>query len=232
MLGTGEPHASMTVYERDLDGVFGHVVAHVPQLIRNPKYAAVLADWCNGFDEDESDRILVSCDLNPGSSHPQSLTFHWDRVLALCASLDDDEVFGGPSRLLDHLQIPRKIRRQSGPIRNPVLEFSGALTAAAIENSCVNNMPPLSAFDAQEWSWIRRGWERKEHGDRQEEIKRRQDELAKVQRIWAADRGRQLVEAENLMKEWPRTIRRIATGVGAAGGLLRGRVTCWTSNIF
>ncbi|UGA43016.1 AAA family ATPase [Bradyrhizobium quebecense] len=199
----GEAHASMTVYERDLDGIFGHVVAHVPQLIRKPKYAAVLADWCNGFDEDDSGGLLVNCDQNPGPNDPRSLTFHWDRVLALCASLDDDEVFRSPYSLLDYLRIPRKIRRQSGPIRSPVLELSGALTTEAIEKSCVNNMTPLSAFDALEWSWIRRGWERKEYVDRQEEIKRRQDELARVQRIWAADRGRQVAEAENLTKGWP-----------------------------
>ena len=199
----GEPHASMTVYERDLDGIFGHVVAHVPQLIRNQKYAPALANWCNGFGEDDSGGLLVNCDQNPGPNDSRSLTFHWDRVLALCASLEDDEAFRSSSLLLDNLQIPRKIRRQSGPIRNPVLEFSGALTAVSIEKSCVKNMLPLSAFDAQEWSWIRRGWERKEYVDRQGEIKRRQDELTKVQRLWAADHARQLVEAENITKGWP-----------------------------
>jgi DNA polymerase-3 subunit gamma/tau len=198
---TAAPHASIAVFERDLDGIFGHVVAHVPQLFLDPRHAVVLANWCNDFD---SDRLLVSCDLNPGSSHPQSLKFHWDCTLALCASFDDDGVFDGSNRLVDHLKIPHKIRRQSGPVRSTVLEFSGALTEEAFARSCMNNMAPLSAFDVQEWSWIRRGWERREYPDRQEEIKRRGGELARVQRLWALDRGRQLAEAEKLIEKWPR----------------------------
>jgi hypothetical protein len=197
----GEPHASMTVYERDLDGIFGRVVAHIPQLI-DPKYAPVLANWCNGFDDDNSGGPLVNWDQKYGPNDPRSLTFHWDRVLALCGSFDDDGISHSAHSLLDHLRVPRKIRRQSGPIRNQLLDFSGALTTESIEKSCMNNMLPLSAFDAQAWSWIRQGWEHKEFVDRKEEIDRRHSELAQVQRLWGTDHDRQLAEEEKLMKKW------------------------------
>ncbi|EAQ37528.1 DNA polymerase III gamma and tau subunits [Nitrobacter sp. Nb-311A] len=197
----GEPHASMTVYERDLDGVFGRIVAHVPQIV-DPNFATVLADWCNGFNEDNSEGPFVEWDQKCDPKNSTSLTFHWDRVLALCGSFYDDGVSHGACSLLDHLQIPRKIRRPSGPIRSPLLEFSGALTAESIEKSCMNNMLPLSAFDAQAWPWIRRGWEQKEFVDRQGEVNRRRDEIAKIQRLWSGDHSRQLAEVEKLIKNW------------------------------
>ena len=66
--GRDEGFATITLFERDENGVFGLVVAHVPQLTRSsydrPNYAKALGAWCDEFlqnaDIDDQHYIIVS----------------------------------------------------------------------------------------------------------------------------------------------------------------------------
>jgi DNA polymerase III subunit gamma/tau len=168
-------------------------------------YEATLTAWCEKFDTEDINGVSVQVDVIPGPPSGEAVKFHWNRVLGLCAALDDEsDADRSSGRLLDRLKIPPKMRRHPGPIGEGLLEFSGALTVAAIENSSINHMGALSAFDASAWPWIRSGWERKEHTDRQEEIKKRQHAIAQLQKLWASDHDRQRVEVEKLLNEWAR----------------------------
>jgi hypothetical protein len=197
----GEDYANITLFERDVGGVFARVIAHIPQLAGIPNYDSVLRSWCEKFEEDDGGNLVVQMDLNPGPFYKKAMRFHWSHVLSLCASLEEDGAPSGSCRLLDDLQVRR---RPSGPISGPVLEFSGALRAKAIENACAYHMVSLSAFDAKAWGWIRSGWELKEHADRQQEVDIRQQELAKLDRLWAGDHDRYRIEREKRMNEWAR----------------------------
>ena len=202
---TGEPFASITVLERDVGGVLGRVVAHIPQMGKAPGYATTLAQWCESADTDDDNGVLVHFDAYTEKSHARALKFNWDRVLELCAGLGDrDEVSASARELLDDLRIPTAVRRHPGPIQHPVLEFSGFLTATAVEHACANHMLPLSAFDARAWAWIRRGWERPEHIDRQREITERDRQVAEIERLWAKNKDKRQVEIGNLMNDWAR----------------------------
>jgi DNA polymerase-3 subunit gamma/tau len=202
---TGEPYASIAVLERDESGIVGRVVAHIPQIVEAPTYRAALAQWCERFDLENENGVSVELDVYRGKTNAQALKFHWDRLLELCAALDDqDENAASARQLLDDLQISRSVRRNSGPIRHAVLEFSGVLTTMAIERDCANQMMPLSAFDARAWAWIRKGWERAEYTDRQEEIRNRERQLIEVEKLWAKDKERHQAEMDYLMNDWAR----------------------------
>jgi DNA polymerase III subunit gamma/tau len=190
---SGEDYANITLFERDVGGVFGRVVAHIPQLAGILNYDSMLR-YGGG-------NLVVQMNLNPGPSNKKAVKFHWSQLLSLCASLEGVVSSLAADRLLNDLQVRR---RQSGPISDPVLEFSGALRATAIENACAYHMAPLSAFDAKAWRWIRSGWELKEQVDRQQEVDIRQQELAKLDRLWAGDHDRHRIELEKRMNEWAR----------------------------
>ena len=64
-------------------------------------------------------------------------------------------------------------------------------------------MAPLSAFDAHAWSWIRKGWELKEHPDRLKTIEERQRKLVEIEQVWATDNDQQRLEFEKAVKAWP-----------------------------
>jgi DNA polymerase III subunit gamma/tau len=199
----GEPYASIMVLERDENGVVGRMVAHIPQMAETPSYRTMLAQWCESVDTDDGNGVLVQLDACAQKSNARALKFHWDRVLELCAALgDQDEVFASACQLLDDLQISKVTRRHPGPIHHSVLEFSGFLTTTAIERCCANHMMPLSAFDARAWPWIRKGWERAEHTDRQDEIRDREQQLAEVERLWATNKDRRQAKIDSLMNEW------------------------------
>jgi DNA polymerase III subunit gamma/tau len=108
---SGEDYANIALFERDVGGVFGRVVAHIPQLAGILNYDSMLR-YGGG-------NLVV---------HKKAVKFHWSHVLSLCASLEGVVSSLGADRLLNDLQVRR---RQSGPISGPVLEFSGALRATA-----------------------------------------------------------------------------------------------------
>lgn len=198
----GAPLASIATYERDAGGVLGRVVAHVPALVDGLAAEEALIGWCEGLQSDNREDLLVRLEAHQGAPDTRAIRFHSNSVLMLCAVAQDGEgAFGDARRLLDDLRVPTRMRRQTGPIRQPVVEFSGALSSASIENARANGMEFLSAFDARAWPWIRKGWERSEHLDRQREIKERGRKLSDIERLWVdADRRRN--EIEKLEASW------------------------------
>ncbi|WP_426421782.1 AAA family ATPase [Bradyrhizobium genosp. A] len=194
--------ASVTTYERELGGVLGRVVAHLPGLVESPAAEDALHAWCESLQSDDGDGLLVRLNACQGVPDARAMRFHWNCVLTLCAVAQDGEGgFGSARRLLDDLRVPRALRRQTGPIRHPVLEFSGALSSAAIEGARASNMEFLSAFDAQAWPWIRKGWERNEYLDRQRELEERTRKLSDIKRLWS-DADKRRIEIGKLEASW------------------------------
>ena len=139
--GRDEGFATITLFERDENGVFGLVVAHVPQLTRSsyerPNYAKALGAWCTRWcqsaDIDDQHHIIVS--IAP-DNESQALNFHWKEVLNLCAGLDEAAEGEEPNSqseksLRQLLGIPKRTWRQPGPIRPPLLAFCKLLDAEA-----------------------------------------------------------------------------------------------------
>lgn len=82
-----------------------------------------------------------------------------------------------------------------------MVEFSGALSSVSVESARANGMEFLSAFDARAWAWIRKGWERSECLDRQQEIAERRRKLSDIERLWG-DPDRRQNEIEKLKASW------------------------------
>lgn len=202
-LRDGKPFAGITTIERDENGVLARLVAHIPRLAEVPTFEAELARWCRNLGAEDDEDTLVEFKTSGGLPNRQALKFHWDRLFGLCAAVQDSEGEPGNARqLLDKLRIKKSLRRHPGPVGHPVLEFSGCLTTGAIENACANRMGFLSAFDAQAWSWIRKGWERDECIDRQQEIRHRAEMLSQAERLWAGEDDRWRTEIEVLNARW------------------------------
>jgi hypothetical protein len=119
----GETCANIVLFERDDDGVFAHVVAHIPQIMDVANYEATLTAWCEKFDTEDINGVLVQVDVIPGPPSGEAVKFHWNRVLGLCAALDDEsDADRSSGRLLDRLKIPPKMRRHPGPIGEGLLD--------------------------------------------------------------------------------------------------------------
>lgn len=200
----GAPMTTVATYERDASGVLGRVVAHVPALVDAVTTEKALRDWCEGLQSNSGEDLLVRLEAHQGALDARAMRFHWNSVLMLCGAAQDGEgAFGDARRLLDDLRVPKHMRRQTGPLRQQVLHFSGALSSASIEEARANGMEFLSAFDARAWPWIRKGWERNEYIDRKHEIAERQRKLSDMGRLWVdADRRRK--ELEKLEASWGR----------------------------
>ena len=202
-LQAGKPFSGIATIERDENGVLARLVAHIPRLAEVPTFEAELARWCRNLGAEDDEDTVVEFKTGGGLPNRQGLKFHWDRVFELCAAVQDSENEpGGARQLLDKLRIKKSLRRHPGPVSHAVLEFSGCLTTSAIENACANRMGFLSAFDAQAWSWIRKGWERDECPDRRQEIRHRAEMLSQAERIWAGEDDRQRIEIEALNASW------------------------------
>jgi hypothetical protein len=202
-LQAGKPFAGITTIERDENGVLARLVAHIPRIAEVPTFEAELARWCGNLGAEDDEDTLVEFKTGGGLPNRQALKFHWDRVFELCAAVQDSENEPGRARrLLDKLRVKKSLRRHPGPVGHPVLEFSGCLTASAIDDACANHMGFLSAFDAHAWSWIRKGWERDECIDRQQEIRHRAEMLSQAKRVWADEDDRLPIEIEGLNASW------------------------------
>ena len=64
---SGEDYANITLFERDVGGVFGRVIAHIPQLAGILNYDSMLR-YGGG-------NLVV---------HKKAVKFHWSHVLSLC----------------------------------------------------------------------------------------------------------------------------------------------------
>lgn len=202
-LQAGKPFAGITTIERDENGVLARLVVHIPRLAEVPTFEAEVARWCRNLGAEDDEDTLVEFKTSGGLPNRQALKFHWDRVFELCAAVQDSESEpGGARQLLDKLRIKGSLRRHPGPVRHAVLEFSGCLTTSATENASANHMGFLSAFDAQAWSWIRKGWERDECIDRQHEIMHRAEKLSQAELLWAGEDNRRRIEIETLNASW------------------------------
>ena len=193
----GETFATITLLERDEEGVFGRIVAHIPQVDR-------FLQWWRELDRHQADRHVVDCSIAP---RDQDLKFHWDQVLNLCAAMSEADMGNGfmfrRPLLLQQLKVPKGSWRQPGPIRHPLLLFSDLLSPDAVETASALKMAFLSAFDAKAWDWITRGWELKEYRDRQHTLDKRRSQIQEMNQIWSRDEQQRGIELDKAFAEWP-----------------------------
>jgi len=64
-------------------------------------------------------------------------------------------------------------------------------------------MEPLSAFDAQAWDWIRKGWEWDEHLDRRDTKRERAEELHELRQIHGDETPDGPAALEQRIRTWP-----------------------------
>ena len=205
----GEPFATVTLLERDEDGVFGQIVAHIPQLAsKHPEPNAYdqFLDWCSDwplYDRD-TDKPVVECSV---AIICQELKFHWDQILNLCAAVGEEDLKNrdalcGPP-LLKQLKIPKGSWRQPGPLRHRLVLFSDLLSQQEVEAASELRMEPLSAFDSKAWGWIRNGWELREYRDRQHTLDKRRRQIQEINQIWSRDEQQLRTELDKVCAEWP-----------------------------
>lgn len=171
------PFARLSLIERDLDRggeVTGRIVVHLPVsagrdqgIDAGTPILAWIRSWRRSDWLDGCDALEVMMPATQG----QSLRFHWDSVLDLCAGLDEDAFGRGfvnkeSVSFLDRLRIPRTRRRLTGGIAAPLVGRSDLLGRVAVSRACANGMHPLSALAWEQWDRIQSGWELQEHEDR------------------------------------------------------------------
>ncbi|WP_244480141.1 AAA family ATPase [Methylobacterium sp. Leaf465] len=161
--------ACLMVLERDEYGIIARLVTHLPR----QAFADVggVAAWAQTWRHDgalAAARDGVLCKLAPEAEAP-ALSFHWDAVLNLCAGLDagvtaNDSGTGKRRSLLKLLGVhARSTRRFRSPAQ---LSVSTMFFEEAIADACRDSLDPLSAFDDEAWTYLKTGWERREHPER------------------------------------------------------------------
>ena len=163
--------ASIAAIERDGGEIVGRIVAHLDQ-----NQIGELGTFC----EEWAERCGHIIEILTGNDSEQVL-FHWQAVRELCAGIvpaDNDQADGKDLRQL--LRIPRTKWRSPGPFSYPRVIFSKRLSDGSIAEASELGMSPLSAFDAERWDWISKGWELTEFPDRQAELQQRRREISEA----------------------------------------------------
>lgn len=175
--------SSITLVERNSGAFVGRIVGHIkPDAELEQQVMNLVNKWS------ETDGHFVDAAF---SSERYALRFHWDKVLELCAGFDGDNCEKPAGfALRELLNIPKSKHRSPGPLDGRRLMYSPLLSTPSINRACANGMMPLSAFDAEAWTWIASGWEEKEFPNRKEEIERRQSLLAGLEDRLRTDQER------------------------------------------
>lgn len=179
--------ASITLIERDGDRILGRIVAHIPELSDNHIAQSELENWCR-----DNLRAGNAIGFEFGSRQNR-VRFHWGSILSLCAGFENDEECGDCDDLRKLLKIPYAQWRSPGPVDGPLLSFSSLLSTHVLNESCANEMQPLSAFDAKQWDFVSSNWEELEFRDRRE--------IAKMRARSISDLERRFQNAPNLLRQ-------------------------------
>jgi hypothetical protein len=161
----------MAVIEREGGEIIGRIAAHLDQN---------QIDELEVFCEEWANRCGQTIEISKGRDEEQTL-FHWQNVRELCAGfvpIDNDQP--GEKDLRQLLRVPRTKWRSPGPFSYPRVLFSKRLSDRSMAEACRFGMTPLSAFDAEAWDWIAKGWELREFPDRQAECRQRQREISEI----------------------------------------------------
>jgi hypothetical protein len=204
--------AHLTLLKNGEAGILGCVLAHLPDLSPRggedeasprERVEAWSRSWCSErgtYDE------AISMGLPP--SERRALSFHWDQTLRLCADLSPEvrvhdalNICERPLREI--LKIPQWQRRSKAPVKGGLLLASELLQPTAIESACRNGMEALSAFDDQQWDWIRKGWELHEYRERRALKDERRQQIAMIEKRFGPDTDECRAEIARLVKSWP-----------------------------
>src|SRR5262249_36259395 len=145
--------ASITLLERHGSSVIGRIVSYIPQFTKDSDQSSIersILQWCDDWSErnhEGDDKPLAEFSLAPMIGHKK---WHWDQVLDLCCGVGDQghRSTGSTDPLLKLLNVQKRLWRDPGPIRHPLVIYSTLLSDKAIDvvsNKC--KMTFLSAFD-------------------------------------------------------------------------------------
>lgn len=132
-----------------------------------------------------------------------SIDFQWKVVREICAACEP-EVSNEGRDIRRKLSIPKSEWRSSGPIDCERVYCFGHLSSSSIEAACASEMLPLSAFDAEAWSWLWSGWELEEYFDRRNEVHQRSLKWETLNHRWKHDAERLALERKELLLSWRR----------------------------
>lgn len=185
--------ASIAVLERDGGEIVGRIAAHLDQ-----NQVRELEAFC----DDWAERCGQLIEISKSGDDEQTL-FHWGNVCELCAGftpMSNDQPEEKDLRQL--LRVPRRKWRSPGPFSHPRVIFSKRLSDGSIAEACEFGMSPLSAFDAERWDWISKGWELREFPDRQAECRQRQREISEIKSRFRHDRIQLQRHLSQYMDAW------------------------------
>ena len=185
--------ASIAVLERDGGEIVGRIVAHLDQN-QVSEVEAFCVDW--------GEKCGQLIEISKGDDEEQTL-FHWRNVQELCAGfvpINNDQPAEKDLRQL--LRVPRTKWRSPGPFSYPRVIFSKRLSDGSIAEACEFGMSPLSAFDAEQWDWISKGWELREFTDRQAECRQRQREITEIKSRFRHDPVQRRERLSRCMDAW------------------------------
>ncbi|WP_398466620.1 AAA family ATPase [Tardiphaga sp.] len=188
--------AAFSVLERDSEGVFGRIVAHLRGPAKSSQFGERLRYWLL-----ETKHNTASLEIRSEFSTPEErCNFHWDSVADACSSLHHDSQ--PPRTLLKALRSP--VREIGGPIFAPhfILKFYAALQFGSLERDQDVDMTFLSLISNEIWQKLREGWELNEHKIRQETHKKRLKELEALRQDFALDSERYSQELTQLRHKW------------------------------
>ncbi|KQT09045.1 hypothetical protein ASG40_10305 [Methylobacterium sp. Leaf399] len=212
----GELIASITVLERDDQGMVGRIVAHLyaPNLQEpaDADGAGQTGDWARAW-RDGAKRLrgdAVVFEPAPAGARA-ALKFHWKQTLDLCAGLDEEvEAFDPTSgKHVSLLKLLRVKARRPGPVRDhPLVAIPAPLSDESIATACRSRLEPLSAFDDSAWGELTTGWELEEFPERRATRAERECRLAGVFQRFGEGTPEASAEVERIVGTWPSDPRR------------------------
>lgn len=205
----GKLIASITVLERDDQGVVDRIVAHMdtPNLGEPADGVGRTGTWVRawrGGARHLSGDVVVFTPAPAGDR--AALRFHWKRTLDLCAGLDE-EVEAFDPMIGEHVSLLKLLRvkaRRPGPVYDHLLvAIPAPLSDEEIASACRNRLEPLSAFDDMAWGELTSGWELEEFDERRATRAERERRLAGVCQRFGEGTPEAQAEIERIVGTWP-----------------------------
>ncbi|MBR1154304.1 hypothetical protein [Bradyrhizobium sp. JYMT SZCCT0428] len=163
--------AVMSVLARDGAGVFGRIAGR----LRGP--SALTDCYRKTLDWFENNKYLVEQSSFYIDDNRSTLKFHWRAVGSLFASLPEME---WPKELKQALFAGRTYISGPIPSAQPIVQFYGGVSSAALRTNAEPRLPYLSAVQDGAWPHVKAGWELDESRDR---LRLRNNRLQQLEKL-------------------------------------------------
>jgi DNA polymerase III subunit gamma/tau len=171
----------ISVHQRTVDaGFVGITIVHVPQAI-----VARMTAW---FDRHQARyREVTEFSVRLPLNGQRPIRRHFD-LLAICCQSADPNVWvrhdGESHRLLDIVSPPTRIAETYLPVVGRRFEIAPCIGKLGQKSASRDGMAMISAFDDGEFSYLKTGWEEREHSDRNIERAERKRAVTLLMQKW------------------------------------------------